>query len=164
MVALYYSAPSIQYTPQWTLSRRHRYNCRGSIHENVLGLGLDRRFPSVLSTVLLSSEVVSIVEKCSYHHKIQHTPVILINNSDSSTILPSNLRTGQEIRIFYCKFRAWPYIIRDNVSLGTPAELVPFWHIFHFTIFELSSQNRNFNSLLCEIFTNLAVKVQKSGI
>ena len=39
-------------------------------------------------------------------HKIQHTPVIMINNKDSGTILPSNLRTGQEIRIFYCKFRA----------------------------------------------------------
>ena len=85
----------------------------------------------------------------------------MINNKDSSTILPSNLRTGQEIRIFYCKFRAWQRIIRDNVSLGTPAELVPFWNIFNFTIFELSSQNRNLNSLLCEIFTNLAVKTQK---
>ena len=30
-------------------------------------------------------------------------------------------------------------------------------------IFELKSQNRNLNSLLCEIFTNLAVKIQKSG-
>ena len=30
-------------------------------------------------------------------------------------------------------------------------------------IFKLKSQNRNLNSLLCEIFTNLAVKVQKSG-
>ena len=29
--------------------------------------------------------------------------------------------------------------------------------------FELKSQNRNLNSLLCEIFTNLTVKVQKSG-
>ena len=43
-------------------------------------------------------------------------------------------------------------------------ELVPFWNRFNFTIFELSSQNRNFNSLLCEIFKNLAVKVRKSGI
>ena len=88
----------------------------------------------------------------------------MINNKDSGTILPSNLRTGQEIRIFYCKFRAWPYIIRDNVSLGTPVELVPFGNIFHFTIFELKSQNRDFNSLLCEIFTYLAVKLGKSGI
>ena len=31
-------------------------------------------------------------------------------------------------------------------------------------IFALKSQNRNLNSLLCEIFTNLAVKIQKSGI
>ena len=31
-------------------------------------------------------------------------------------------------------------------------------------IFELKSQNRNLNSLLCEIFTNLTVKVQKDGI
>ena len=30
-------------------------------------------------------------------------------------------------------------------------------------ILELKSQNRNLNSLLCEIFTNLAVKIQKSG-
>ena len=30
-------------------------------------------------------------------------------------------------------------------------------------IFELKSQNHDFNSLLCEIFTNLAVKIQKSG-
>ena len=29
-------------------------------------------------------------------------------------------------------------------------------------IFELKSQNRDFNSLLCEIFTYMAVKVQKS--
>ena len=43
-------------------------------------------------------------------------------------------------------------------------ELVPFWNRFNFTIFELSSQNRDFNSLLCEIFTNLAVKFEKSGI
>ena len=28
-------------------------------------------------------------------------------------------------------------------------------------IFELKSQNRDFNSLLCEIFTYLAVKTQK---
>ena len=45
-------------------------------------------------------------------HKIQHTPVIMINNKDSGTILPSNLRTGQEIRIFYCKFRAEQHSIR----------------------------------------------------
>ena len=44
-------------------------------------------------------------------HKIQHTPVIMINNKDSSTILPSNLRIGQEIRIFYCNFRAEQHII-----------------------------------------------------
>ena len=31
-------------------------------------------------------------------------------------------------------------------------------------ILELKSQNRNLNSLLCEIFTNLTVKVQKDGI
>ena len=31
-------------------------------------------------------------------------------------------------------------------------------------IFELQSQNRDFNSLLCEIFTNLAVKFEKTGI
>ena len=31
-------------------------------------------------------------------------------------------------------------------------------------IFELKSQNHDFNSLLCEIFTNLAVKIQKLGI
>ena len=31
-------------------------------------------------------------------------------------------------------------------------------------ILELKSQNHDFNSLLCEIFTNLAVKIQKSGI
>ena len=43
------------------------------------------------------------------------------------------------------------------------AELVPFGDRFNFTIFELSSQNRDFNSLLCEIFTNLAVKFEKSG-
>ena len=40
-------------------------------------------------------------------------------------------------------------------------ELVPFWNRFYFTISELSSQNRDFNSYLCEIFTNLAVKVRK---
>jgi len=40
----------------------------------------------------------------------------------------------------------------------------PFWNRFNFTIFELKSQNRNFNSLLREIFTNLAVKFEKSGI
>ena len=43
-------------------------------------------------------------------------------------------------------------------------ELVPFWNRYNSTIFELSSQNRDFNSLLCEIFTNLAVKFGKSGI
>ena len=43
-------------------------------------------------------------------------------------------------------------------------ELVPFWNRFYFTISELSSQNRDFNSLLCEIFTNLTVKFEKSGI
>ena len=31
-------------------------------------------------------------------------------------------------------------------------------------ILELKSQNRDFNSLLCEIFTYLAVKLEKSGI
>jgi hypothetical protein len=31
-------------------------------------------------------------------------------------------------------------------------------------IFELKSQNRDFNSLLCEIFTYMAVKIEKSGI
>ena len=31
-------------------------------------------------------------------------------------------------------------------------------------IFELKSQNRDFNSLLCEIFTYMAVKFEKSGI
>ena len=31
-------------------------------------------------------------------------------------------------------------------------------------IFELKSQNRNLNSLLCEIFTYMAVKFEKSGI
>ena len=36
---------------------------------------------------------------------------------------------------------------------------------FHKThIFELKSQNCNINSLVCEIFTNLAVKIQKDGI
>ena len=30
-------------------------------------------------------------------------------------------------------------------------------------IFELKPRNRNLNSLLCEIFTNLAVKIEKSG-
>ena len=30
-------------------------------------------------------------------------------------------------------------------------------------ILELKSQNHDFNSLLCEIFTNLAVKIQKLG-
>ena len=43
-------------------------------------------------------------------------------------------------------------------------ELVPFWNRFNFTIFELSSQNRDFNPFLYEIFTNLAVKVGKTGI
>ena len=38
------------------------------------------------------------------------------------------------------------------------------WNRFNFTIFELKSQNRDFNSLLCEIFTYMAVKVQRSGI
>ena len=37
-------------------------------------------------------------------------------------------------------------------------------HLFIKThIFELKSQNRNLNSLLCEIFTYMAVKVQKIG-
>ena len=31
-------------------------------------------------------------------------------------------------------------------------------------IFELKSQNRNLNSLLCEIFTYMAVKIQRSRI
>ena len=31
-------------------------------------------------------------------------------------------------------------------------------------IFDLKSQNRNLNSLLCEFFTNLTVKIQKTGI
>ena len=30
-------------------------------------------------------------------------------------------------------------------------------------ILELKSQNHDFNSLLCEIFTNMAVKIEKSG-
>ena len=88
----------------------------------------------------------------------------MINNKDSGTILPSNLRTGQEIRIFYYKFRAWPYIIRAQEFANPLAELVPFWNRSNFTIFELSSQNCDFNSLLCEILTNLAVKLGKSGI
>ena len=33
-----------------------------------------------------------------------------------------------------------------------------------FAHFELKSQNRNLNSLLCEIFTYLAVKIQKCEI
>lgn len=88
----------------------------------------------------------------------------MINNKDSGTILPSNLRTGQEIRIFYCKFRAERHIIRAQEFANPLVELVPFWNRSNFTIFELSSQNRDFNSLLCEIFTNLAVKAEKTGI
>ena len=38
---------------------RHRYRCRGSTLGNALGLGLDRRFPSALSTDLQSS-VISV--------------------------------------------------------------------------------------------------------
>ena len=34
----------------------------------------------------------------------------------------------------------------------------------HSQIFELKSQNRNLNQILCEIFTYLTVKIPKSGI
>ena len=57
-------------------------------------------------------------------HKIQHTPVIMINNKDSGTILPSNLRTGQEIRIFYCKFRAEQHIISYSHFLIHQSQLM----------------------------------------
>ena len=59
-------------------------------------------------------------------HKIQHTPVIMINNKDSGTILPSNLRTGQEIRIFYCKFRL------SNIVSELKRLPIRQWNLFNF--------------------------------
>ena len=113
---------------------------------------------------------------------------------DSMTITTElhvlNLRHGLNARTFYGKFRAEQAIGKYTYRIFT-SNLFHFgtystsWeekyryndtfynyygktltHEFarKFQIFELKSQNRNLNSLLCEIFTNLAVKFKKSGI
>ena len=98
--------------------RRYTYRFRTDTKKAPAGARADLAHSATSKVICTSSP------KGRLSHKIQHTSVIMINNSDSSTILSSNLRTGQEIRIFYCKFWAEQHIISYSHFLIHQSQLM----------------------------------------
>lgn len=75
----------------------------------------------------------------------------------------------RNVRVFVTKMKVCgkKYLVHDHRRLRSRFRLMApglIVNVSRAQIFELKSQNRKFNSLLCEIFTYLIVKIQKLRI